>query len=88
MGYTVVIPKSVYRDLSKLHSSMLDRMESVLLSLENTPRPDGVKKLQGFQDRYRIRVGVYRVVFKIDDNQNRVTILRVRHRSDVYRGQN
>lgn len=86
MGYTVVIPKSVYRDLSKLHSSMLDRMESVLLSLENTPRPDGLKKLLGFQDRYRVRVGVYRVVYEIDDNQNRIIILRVRHRSDVYRG--
>jgi mRNA interferase RelE/StbE len=86
MGYSVVVPKSVYRDLSKLHPSLIDRMESVLLSLEDTPRPDGVRKLQGYQNRYRIRVSVYRIVYEIDDNQNRIIVLRVAHRGDVYRG--
>ena len=85
MGYSVVVPKSVYRDLSKLHPSMIDRMESVLLSLEDTPRPDGVRKLQGYQNRYRIRVGIYRIIYEIEDTENRVIILKVRHRRDAYR---
>ena len=85
MGYAVVLPKSVYRELSELHSSMLDRMEPVLLSLENTPRPDGVKKLQGFQDRYLSRLGAYQIIKHIDDSTNQIEVFRVGHRSDAYR---
>jgi mRNA interferase RelE/StbE len=83
--YAVTVPKSALRDLAKLHSSVLDRVEPAILSLEATPRPDGVKKLQRFKDLYRIRVGPYRIVYHLDDNAHRITILRIARRSDVYR---
>jgi mRNA interferase RelE/StbE len=85
MGYTVDFPKSALRDLAKLHSSFLDRVEPIILSLEATPRPDGVKKLQRFKDLYRIRVGPYRIVYHIDDSAHHITVLRIARRSHVYR---
>ncbi|NJL92104.1 MAG: type II toxin-antitoxin system RelE/ParE family toxin, partial [Coleofasciculaceae cyanobacterium SM2_1_6] len=47
------------------------------------PRPSGCLKLKG-REGWRIRVGNYRVPYKIDDQQKIITILRIRHRRDVY----
>lgn len=48
------------------------------------PRPPGCKKLQGGTNEWRIRVGDYRAVYTIDDEEHRVEITRIRHRSEVY----
>jgi mRNA interferase RelE/StbE len=57
---------------------------SRLLTLENDPRPYGVKKLQG-EEAYRLRVGDYPVLYTIDDTEMLVTIYAIGHRRDVYR---
>jgi mRNA interferase RelE/StbE len=58
----------------------LQRIES----LEQDPRPEGVKKVKG-TDYYRLRSGVYRVVYRIEDDHLLVLVVRVGHRKDVYR---
>ena len=45
----------------------------------------GAKKLQGFENRYRIRVGDYRIIYEIHDNRLLVIVLEVGHRSHIYR---
>lgn len=52
--------------------------------LANQPRPAGRHKLRG-RDGWRIRVGNYRVIYEIDDQQSMVTVLHIGHRRDVYR---
>jgi mRNA-degrading endonuclease RelE of RelBE toxin-antitoxin system len=52
-------------------------------SLEIHVRP-AAKKLHGYKDRRRIRVGTYRVVYAIDDGRRSVDITRVAHRKDAY----
>ena len=49
------------------------------------PRPQGVKKLKGECDAYRIRVGDYRVVYEIFDREIRVLVIAIGHRRDIYR---
>jgi mRNA interferase RelE/StbE len=49
------------------------------------PRPNGVKKLQGEENSYRIRVGDYRVIYDIFDDILLVKIVDVGHRSKVYK---
>ncbi|MCX7052695.1 MAG: type II toxin-antitoxin system RelE/ParE family toxin, partial [Proteobacteria bacterium] len=49
------------------------------------PRPNGSEKLAGYDDRYRVRQGNYRIVYAIDDKASYVTIYRIGHRKDVYR---
>jgi mRNA interferase RelE/StbE len=49
------------------------------------PFPSGVKKLYGLQDHFRIRVGDYRVIYRVDGRRVVVVIVRIGHRRDVYR---
>jgi mRNA interferase RelE/StbE len=52
--------------------------------LATDPRPHGVVKLAG-RDDYRVRVGEYRVVFAVDDDERLVIVARIAHRREVYR---
>ncbi len=60
--------------------------DQVLLKLANNPRPSGSVKLAGGSNLYRIRIGDYRVVYRIDDAHQLVEITIVAHRREVYRG--
>lgn len=85
MRYAVVFTNTAQRDLSRLQSAIMDRVETTVLSLEETPRPKGVKKLQGFKDYYRIRIGDYRIIYQINDAENYAVIARILHRREAYR---
>ncbi len=85
MSYAVVFTNTAQRDLSRLQSSIMDRVEPIILSLEETPRPQGVKKLQGYKEFYRIRIGDHRIIYQINDAANHVVISRIVHRRDAYR---
>lgn len=53
--------------------------------LAENPRPDGVVKMKGANDQYRIRIGDYRVRYEIDDKELIILLLQCKHRRDVYR---
>jgi mRNA interferase RelE/StbE len=61
------------------------RIVAKIMALANNPRPHGSEKLAGYEDRYRVRQGNYRVVYLIDDVATEVTIYKVGHRREVYR---
>lgn len=44
----------------------------------------GAQKLAG-EDSYRVRVGDYRIVYRIDDDAREILVARIKHRRDVYR---
>lgn len=48
-------------------------------------RPRGSEKLAGYEDRYRVRQGNYRIVYLVDDDASVITIYKIGHRKDVYR---
>lgn len=52
--------------------------------LSENPRPTNCKKLQGKHDIYRIRVGVYRLLYEIDDFIKIVSVEKLMHRQDGY----
>ena len=85
MNYTVLISKSVRKHLDRLPEEVKPRTFAEIQSLAANPRPNGVKKLKGYSDQYRIRVGNYRIRYKIDDDSRNVRILQCKHRKDVYR---
>lgn len=85
MSYTVIIPKPVQKQLDNLPNEMRDRVIEKVLLLSEDPRSSGVKKLKGFDNEYRIRVGDYRVRYEINDKDSVVVILSCRHRKDIYR---
>jgi mRNA interferase RelE/StbE len=85
MNYNVIIPKPVQKQLKQLSQEMYQLITERLVQLANEPRPIGVKKLKGFKNEYRLRIGDYRVRYEINDKQLTVIILSCRHRREAYR---
>jgi len=56
-----------------------------MLSLGNSPRPASCKMLKGSEKSWRIRIGDYRLVYEIDDRASTVTVIKIAHRSTIYR---
>ncbi len=85
MSYTIVISKSVQKQIDDLPNDVVERVVERIQNLASEPRPDGVIKLKGSDNEYRIRVGDYRVRYEIDDESQLVQLLQCKHRKDVYR---
>lgn len=85
MSYQVEISKSASKQLKKLPVDIQERLESKIQQLALDPRPDGLGKLQNGENRYRIRVGDYRILYHIYDDVLVVTVVRVGHRREVYK---
>jgi mRNA interferase RelE/StbE len=86
VSYSLYIKPSAGKELEAVGSKP-DRLRIIgrIRGLADDPRPRGSEKLAGYDDRYRIRQGNYRVVYAIDDEAGRVTIYKVGHRKDIYR---
>jgi mRNA interferase RelE/StbE len=83
--YTVRYSRSAEKDVQRLPAEIVERVQAAVRPLAENPRPRGSKKLKGFQNRYRIRVGDYRVLYEIHDAIVVVLIVQVSHRKDAYR---
>ena len=77
MGYAVALSPAAEREWRKIERATRERVYPVLLALESEPRTPGVTKLQGEADRWRLRVGDHRVIYRIDDQAQAVTVLRI-----------
>ena len=82
--YSLEIKQSAQRELDALNNTLFFRIDRKILALADNPRPSGCKKLRGYQDHWRVRVGDWRLVYIIDDRAKQVTIPRVAHRREVY----
>jgi mRNA interferase RelE/StbE len=82
--YRVVFRKSVSKDLRAFPKKDVERILKCTRSLAEEPRPHGCEKLSG-QERYRIRLGVYRIIYEIQDDVLTVVVVKVGHRREVYR---
>jgi mRNA interferase RelE/StbE len=85
MSYAIVISKSVQKQIDNLPNDVVERVIEKIQNLASEPRPDGIVKLKGFDNEYRIRIGDYRVRYEIDDESQLVQILQCKHRKDVYK---
>lgn len=83
--YTIQYRKSVEKYLRKLDKPALQRIVEKIYTLRQDPRPHGVKKLEGEKNLYRVRQGDYRIIYEIHDNVLIVEVIKIGHRSDVYR---
>lgn len=84
MSYRIIIPKSVEKQLNNLPKKQRQKIIEAIKFLGVVPRPDGVKKLKGYDQTYRIRIGDYRVIYKIEDDQMIILVLSAIHRKDAY----
>ncbi|MGB7555501.1 MAG: type II toxin-antitoxin system RelE/ParE family toxin [Candidatus Korobacteraceae bacterium] len=78
------IRHSAQKELDALDDALFSRMDRKILALADNPRPAGCKKLKGYKDQWRVRVGDWRVVYIIDDDAKLISITRIAHRREVY----
>jgi len=82
--YEVLLRRRAEKHLDRVPYADHPRIVKALLALEDNPRPQGYRKL--FDDIYCIRVGDYRVIYKIDDERKEVLVGKIaRRREDTYR---
>ena len=83
--YAITFARSARKELERLNTNVLGRIFPKIEALAQNPRPHGCRKLRGFDSLWRIRIGDYRVIYQIFDDEMAVDIVAVRHRSQVYR---
>ncbi|MFZ5799915.1 MAG: type II toxin-antitoxin system RelE family toxin [Candidatus Omnitrophota bacterium] len=82
--YKIKLISQAHKDLENLPSKIFARAKTAILSLSQIPRPQGAIKLTE-QEGYRIRLGDYRILYRIDDAAKEIYIYRIKHRKDAYR---
>lgn len=83
-SYKLAFKKSVAKDLRVFPKQDVKRIMQRIRSLAEDPRPVGCEKLSG-RERYRVRQGVYRIIYEIEDERLIVLVVKVGHRRDIYR---
>ena len=84
-NYKTIFKQSVAKDLRRIPKKDVSRILKRIEALAVGPRPPGAEKLSG-QEKYRIRQGVYRIIYAIVDEELIVMVVKVGHRRDVCRG--
>lgn len=84
--YEIELSTHAARQLRKLPHEMQKRVAPTIVALASDPRPQGARLLVGGPERWRIRVGIYRIVYTIEDDRLVILVVRIGPRRDVYRG--
>ena len=82
MSYTILLHPKANDELNKLDKQIAQRIKKSLKELQEEPEKKGTKLR--YTDFWRIRIGDYRAIYKIDNRGKRVIILYIGHRSSVY----
>ena len=83
--YQIIFEDPAQRQFRKFDRIVQTRIFKALIKLEKNPRPSGCKKLQGLEHLYRLRVGDYRVIYRIEDNKLLILIISIGHRREIYK---
>lgn len=85
MAYRVEVLRTAARELNGLAHPLRRRVIRAIRGLSDVPRPQGAVVLSGPDRIWRLRVGDYRILYRVHDDVLLVVVIRVGHRSRVYR---
>jgi mRNA interferase RelE/StbE len=83
--YSIEVSATAERQIMKLSERDQQRVINVIKKLGVEPRPRGCRKLQAYDDIYRVRTGVFRILYSVEDDRLLVLVLKVGHRKGIYR---
>ncbi len=83
--WQVTIHRKAEKILKRLDGDLLERVRLAISGLASEPRPVGVKKLAGYANLFRIRVGDWRIIYAIEDDKLIVLVLEISTRGGAYR---
>lgn len=84
LTYRLTLNRDAVKFVGKQEKAVQERIRKSLLGLTVRPPSGDVKPLKGYDKRFRLRVGSYRVIFEIDHQEQVVYILAIDNRGDVY----
>ena len=82
--FQVIYARSARKELKRLPVKMISAIIEKTDALANDPRPRGSKKLKGYKNSWRIRIGDYRVIYRIEDKVRIVRVTNIGHRGEIY----
>jgi mRNA interferase RelE/StbE len=85
LTYRIAFTPAAYRQLQDIPKRDQRRIREKIDRLATNPRPPGAKVIQAGTGCLRVRVGDYRIVYKINDDVLTVLVIRIGHRREVYR---
>ncbi len=83
--WEVQLARQPQRILRRLPRDLRHRLDQAIRALPNDPRPSGCKKLAGYDNLYRLRVGDWRISYAIEEDRLVILVLEVAPRGDAYR---
>jgi len=84
-GYQVILSRSAEKALTDLQATTRKRVIKALEELAQDPRPPGARKMKGEETSWRVRVGSFRIVYRVDDDARTVLVTMIAHRREAYR---
>lgn len=86
MAYAIEITRPALRQMKKLDPRIRERLARRIDGLAEMPLPSGANQLKGASPPlYRVREGDYRIIYRIEHDKLTVLVVRIGHRSEVYR---
>jgi mRNA interferase RelE/StbE len=82
-SYSLAFKKSVAKDLRSIPNRDVHRILKRIDTLCENPRAEGCVKLSNLE-KYRVRQGVYRIIYEVQDNELIILVVKIAHRSQIY----
>ncbi len=86
MSYRIRLTKKAEKEIALLSNADYERVSTAIGTLSVHPRPIGSRKLKGYENDWRIRIGRLRILYSIDEDIKEITIYRIAYRKEAYRG--
>ncbi|MGH7321874.1 MAG: type II toxin-antitoxin system RelE family toxin [Candidatus Rokuibacteriota bacterium] len=84
-AYQIAFTPAARRQLASLDLPTRRRIGRRIEALGTDPRPSGAEMLKGGEGDLRIRVGDWRVIYVVQDDELLVLVIKIGHRGEVYR---
>lgn len=85
MSYDIYYSEHALKEFENLDNSMRHRIKKAIEKLRQFPNLSNIKRLKytGHED-YRLKIGDYRIIFRVNEKKNEIYILALGHRKDIY----
>ncbi|EOS58458.1 MULTISPECIES: type II toxin-antitoxin system RelE family toxin [Paenibacillus] len=87
MNYEIKFLKDAFKYLQKQDITTRNRILDHLKILSENPRhPElDIKRMQGMENHFRLRVGSFRVIYSVIDNELIIIVVKIGSRGDIYK---
>lgn len=82
--WTIQISRDAEKVMRRLPDNIVRRIDRKILALADNPRPEGCKKLEGYENTYRVRMGDWRISYVLEEDRLIILVLEVAPRGNAY----